>query len=101
MTTRERLTVHEMIEARNEARIKAYMRAASVHTALEIHAKAIIDSLDILAERYRLPRAELLESLIDTLYVTDQFMAQQQAAYRMKDDAAFVHALLGNLNAGY
>lgn len=78
MNTREKLALHDEVEKRNEERIKAYMQTAGVHTALEIHAKSIIDSLDILAERYRLPREELLESLIETLYATNLFTAQQQ-----------------------
>lgn len=79
MTIQEKLALHDEVEKRNEERIKAYMQTAGVHTALEIHAKSIIDSLDILAERYRLPREELLESLIDTMRATLQFTTQQQA----------------------
>lgn len=79
MTATEKLALHDEVEKRNEERIRAYMQTAGVHKALEIHAKSIIDSLDILAERYMLPRGELLDALIDTLRATEQFMAQQQA----------------------
>lgn len=77
-TIREKLALRDEVEKRNKERINAYMRTAGIHTTLEIHAKSIIESLDILAERYRLPREELLDALIATLQATNQFMAQQQ-----------------------
>ena len=77
MTINEKLALRDEVEKRNEERINAYMHTAGIHTVLEIHAKSIIDSLDILAERYRLPREELLEALIATLQATHQFTSQQ------------------------
>ena len=76
-TTREKLALHDESEARNEERRKTYMQTVGVHTALEIHAKAILDSLDVLAGRYHLKRDELLDELISTLYATDQCRAQE------------------------
>lgn len=79
MKTREKLELAKELEARNKERIEKYQRTAGVHKALEIHANSIIDSLDILAERYRLPREELLESLILTLRATNEFKAKPLA----------------------
>lgn len=85
MTIKEKLALRDEIEKRNEERIKAYMQTAGVHTALEIHAKSIIDSLDILAERYMLPREELLDALNDTLRATHQHMAQQEIVAKVRE----------------
>lgn len=81
MNIRDKLDMQQEIDRRNDERIDAYMRTTGVHMALEIHANAVIDSLDIIAERYALKRSDLLEVLISTLYATEQVREQEEKSH--------------------
>ena len=81
MTTIEKLRLHKEIEARNEARRQQYIRECGVHSAIEISARAILDSLDILAQHYHVTRAELLELLVNTMWAVQQTDEQEGVSY--------------------
>lgn len=68
MTIRERLALRDEAEKRNNERIHAYLKTVGAHGAIEIHARAIIGSLDILAQHYHVDREELLDLLVSTLW---------------------------------
>lgn len=68
MTIREKLALHEEAEKRNRERVDAYLKTIGAHGAIEIHARAILGSLDILAQHYHVDREELLDLLVDTLW---------------------------------
>lgn len=72
MTTIEKLKLMEETEARNEERRQQYLRTCGVHSAIEISARAILDSLDILAQHYNVTRPELLELLVNTMWAMKQ-----------------------------
>lgn len=77
MKIREKLTLLQEVEARNEARRQEYIRTCGAHSAIEISARAILGSLDILAQHYNVDRAELLELLVNTLWAMEQTEAQE------------------------
>lgn len=79
MSTIEKLMLQEEIEARNEARRQDYIRTCGVHSAIEISARAILDSLDILAQHYNVPRSELLDLLVNTMQAAQQCDEQASA----------------------
>lgn len=79
MTTIEKLRLMDEMEARNEERRQQYIRTCGVHSAIEISARAILDSLDILAQHYNVPRAELLELLVNTMWAMKQTDDQESA----------------------
>lgn len=78
MTTTEKLKLMKEMEARNEARRQQYIRDSGVHSAIEVSARAILDSLDILAQHYNVTRDELLELLVDTLWAMKQTDDQER-----------------------
>lgn len=77
MNTRKKLQQMKEMEARNEARRKAYLETVGIHGAIEIHARAILGSLDILAQHHNLPRSELLELLVNTMWAMQQTDSQE------------------------
>lgn len=77
MTTRKKLECMKEMEARNEARRKAYLETVGIHGAIEIHARAVLGSLDILAQHHGLKRAELLEVLVNTMWAMEQHDQQE------------------------
>lgn len=79
MTTIEKLRLQEEIEARNEERRQQYLRDCGVHSAIEISARGIMDSLDILAQHYNVRREELLELLVNTMWAMKQTEDQEGA----------------------
>lgn len=82
MTITERLKELDAIKARNAERDQEYAaaqkRIAGAHRAVEISASAILDSLDILAQHHGVPRAELLELLVDTMQALEQHREQEK-----------------------
>ena len=77
MSTTEKLKLMKEMEDRNEARRQEYIRTCGVHSAIEVSARAIIDSLDILAQHYGVYRAELLELLVNTMWAQEQIKAHE------------------------
>ena len=77
MTTREKLILKEQADKRNEERVRAYLMTVGAHGAIEIHARAVLGSLDILAQHYDVTRAELLELLVNTLWAMQQSDEQE------------------------
>ena len=78
MTITEKLKLQKEIEARNEARRQQYIRTCGVHSAIEVSARAIMDSLDILAQHYNVTREELLELLVNTMWAMLQTDDQER-----------------------
>lgn len=78
MSTTEKLKLMKEMEDRNEARRQEYIRTCGVHSAIEISARAILDSLDILAQHYNVTRGELLELLVNTMWAKQQTDDQEQ-----------------------
>lgn len=68
MTIHEKLILKEQADKRNEERVRAYLNTVGAHDAIEIHARAILGSLDILARHYHVDREELLDLLVSTLW---------------------------------
>ena len=68
MTIREKLALKEQMDKRNEERVRAYLKTVGAHGAIEIHARAVLGSLDILAQHYHVDREELLDLLVSTLW---------------------------------
>lgn len=81
MTTIEKLKLMEEMEARNEARRQEYIRTCGVHSAIEISARAILDSLDILAQHYNVTRPELLDLLVNTMQAAQQTDDQERGEH--------------------
>lgn len=71
MKIRDKLELMKEMDEREKARINAFLNAVGAHKALEIHATAVMGSLDILAQHYNVPRAELLEQLIIMLQAAE------------------------------
>ena len=77
MKTAEKLNLMKEMEARNEERRQQYIRTCGVHDAIEISSRAILGSLDILAQHYNVTRPELLELLVNTMWAQEQTMEQE------------------------
>lgn len=77
MTIREKLALKEQMDKRNEERVRAYLKTVCAHGAIEIHARAVLGSLDILAQYYDVTRAELLELLVNTMWAMQQSDEQE------------------------
>ena len=77
MTIREKLALHDEAEKRNNERIHAYLKTVGAHGAVEIHARAILGSLDILAQHYGVKREALLDLLVSTLWAMQQSDEQE------------------------
>lgn len=67
MTIREKLALHDELEKRNNERIRNYLDNLGACGAIEPLARAILGSLDILAQQYAMERGELLGLLCSTL----------------------------------
>ena len=76
MTTIEKLKLMEEMEARNEARRQQYIRDCGAYDAIQISARGIMASIDILAKHYNLERNELFELLVNTMCVMTQIDEQ-------------------------
>ena len=101
MTIREKLALHDELEKRNADHQlswkagKTQTSAAPIYggrqsspepaaasgtghcPAIEIHARAILGSLDILAQHYGVKREALLDLLVDTLWAMQQSDEQE------------------------
>lgn len=77
MTIREKLALHDEAEKRNEERLKLYLETVGAYKAIEISARAVLGSLDVLAQQYDVKRAELLEQLVNTLWAMQQSDEQE------------------------
>lgn len=77
MTIREKLALHDELEKRNNERIHAYLKTEGAHGAIEFLARAILGSLDILAQHDGVKREALLEQLVDTLWAMQQSDEQE------------------------
>lgn len=73
MNIREKLALKDQIDARNDARWKEFFDAMGVHNALEIQARGIMGSLNILADHYHVPRNTLLEQLLGMLQAAEGY----------------------------
>lgn len=87
MSIREKLTLKDEIEARNEAREREFLQARTLgkfsETVCDFNktvndaAEAIHSGIDILAKHYGVERSELLELLVNTLWAQEQTKAQE------------------------
>lgn len=77
MSTTEKLNLMKEIEGRNETRRQEYLRTCGARDAIDVTARAIIESLDLLARNYNVPRSELLELLVNTCWTWEQIKAQE------------------------
>ena len=82
MTLREKLASIKSCEARNLEREHAYLEQLKaevevVYRMIERYASTTLESLDTLSDYHHIPRAELLELLIDTLQALEQAKEQE------------------------